>query len=483
LRPYLTTENRNRCKPPLPDREVVDMARRICATIPANQEAQATIEGWEQSIIDTWGKSDTPRTLPNSAFANCHPMLRQYVEWCTATNRRPQRELALGSGVAAMLALASRKIFGLYQGSKTYAHGYTLLLAESGEGKERPRECMLDLLRAAGTESEQTIGPENFTSPAAIFQAVALCKNRANCAIDEIGRILGHWKGGENDNNGAAGNLSALLTIYNNSKTRHWTPRGYAEVKKNIELHFPHLNILGSSVPTSVWDALGVESVGDGVLGRMLIFESPSDYVPLQDLPDNLDPPADLVALARDWNDFEPGGRFNGKKDETADPAMQPWRFDPEAELLFRTWINKIEQIRKESAKAQRPIWSRSVERASKLILANAIANGPRYGRIDYQSVAWGTALEEFLSRRILYQCTRWVAESKWENWVNRLVRAVQDSPEGHLTGRGVHFVLRNLRPTDRKAVLEDAVTSGRILREETLNAGPGRPAVTYKPA
>ncbi len=483
LASYLRAENVNRCQPPLPDREVLDMARRICASIPANQDAQATIEGWEQSITDTWSKSDTPRTLPASAFANCHPLMRQYVEWCTTTNRRPQRELALGSAVAAMLALGSRKVFSLFQGSKTYAHGYVLLLAESGEGKERPRECLLDLLRASGTESANSIGPENFTSPAAIFNAVASCGNRANCAIDEIGRILGHWRGGENDNNGAAGNLSALLTLYNNSKTPHWVPRGYADAKKNLELYYPHLTILGSSVPTSVWDALGVESVGDGVLGRMLIFEAPQEYVSLQELPDNTDPPADLVELGRAWNDYEPGGTFNGRADSKINPNMQPWRFDPEAELLFKTWIAKIESIRRESPKGHRPIWSRSPERAAKLILANSIASGPRYGRIDYQSVAWGTALEEFLSRRILYQCTRWVAESKWEAWVNRLVRASQDASEGFLTGRQVHYILRNLRPKERKDVLEDAIESGRILRVEVPNAGPGRPPFHYKPA
>lgn len=475
IRSYIAEMNRERCQPPLPFKEIAQMAESVAMNLDVNQLAQADAEGWEQMyVMHTQGTGEIPQRF----FDECHPTMQSYIKWCIATNSRPQPALALGSAIACMLALASRKIVGVSQaGFKTYSRGYVLLLVGSSEGKERPRECLIDVLSEAGSDTEKMLSPEDFTSPAAILEELVNCGGRMVSSIDEIGRVLWSWKNSPTDSSGASAIATLLMTVYNSSKRKLWKSRGYANVKNRRELVHPHLTVLGTSVPGYVWDALGVESIGDGLLGRMLMFEGEECVrMVYRNAEVSEDIPDDVLSMARDWNDYIPQGNYRNSS-----TFMQPWRYTDEAETAFRTWIDRVEDVRAAGPVGARAVWGRAPERAALLALANAVANGPKFETIDYDSIVWATGLEEHLTRRLLHQSMRWTAESDWEKMFNRVLRAVQDAKEGYITGSALWNLTRKMKPTERKMLQEDLINSGAIVAEMHKTGGK-KPETRYYP-
>src|SRR5690606_17034797 len=128
--------------------------------------------------------------------------------------------------------------------------------------------------------------------------------------IDEIGRLLATLK-----NPGKAAHLyniaTVLMQLYSASDSL-WIGDAYADTKKVKRVNQPHAVIYGTSVPESFWGSLTAENVSDGLLGRLLPFESSEGYVDPQ-RPQSIDPPPTLVEAVRWWLNLAPGGNLSSE--------------------------------------------------------------------------------------------------------------------------------------------------------------------------
>src|SRR5690606_9088908 len=119
--------------------------------------------------------------------------------------------------------------------------------------------------------------------------------------FDEIGRLLRTV-----GNPGASPHLYQIVTVlmklFSSSNTI-FQGDAYADVKKNQTIDFPNANVYGTTVPQSLFESLTKESLTDGFLSRMLIFEGDDDVSPRRI--ESCELPEETVSLIREWHCFE----------------------------------------------------------------------------------------------------------------------------------------------------------------------------------
>lgn len=282
-------------------------------------------------------------------------ILGEIIDYTLATSLYPQPELALAGAIALVATITGRKITDGY-GTRTNV--YVLGLAPSGSGKEQARRVNKELLFLAG--GENLIGPERIGSSAGLVSAIA-DQPSILFQLDEIGRLLATIK-----NPGKQAHpyniATVLMQIYGASDSL-WIGDAYADTKKVRRVNQPHAVIYGTSVPDSFWGSLTAENVSDGLLGRIMPFESADGYVDAVQ-PQQIEPPPELIDSIRSWLPFAPGGNLST---ENPQPLVVP--YSHAARERFDDHMAAICDRRKHEDQQTAALWSRSAGKAGKLAL------------------------------------------------------------------------------------------------------------------
>lgn len=416
IEPALQTTNTTRCSPPVSDLEVSRIAQSICRYEP-DQVTVALIEGWVQELFPEAGDTAAPSfSMPDPGPFPDH-LLRvpgivgAMCDYMNATAMRRQPVLALAASLTAFGALIGRKVRTEFDARSNL---YSIGICESAGGKNDARQAVKELMAAAG--ADEILGPEELGSDAGVISA--LTANPAQLfQIDEIGDLL-KAIGSQRAAPHLVGVVSTLLKLYTSANSV-FKGKAYADADRNPKLIQPHACIYGTTNPDIFWSAINADSISNGLLGRALLFVV-NDHRPARQKPAPRVTPPTLVEALRAWQLY---GYGSGNLTRTnPDPAVI--RKNAEAEEVFAA-LAALED-REFAALAHSPLrvlWGRTVQKADQLALIAACSRERDGAVIDRDIAQWAADVAVYTTRRMVWECCRYVSQNENEAKVKKVIR------------------------------------------------------------
>jgi len=467
IRETVQVVNRTRCQPMLNDEEVGKIAESAARFEPDFVEQSLIMSHFGGTDDDEHEPEPAAATFPGWVIDEMPHVMRDAYDWMIQTSIKPQPQLVLGALIALFGAAFGRKVRDDYD---TRTNIMVLALAPSGAGKEWPRQCNKRLLMEAGLD--EVNAPERIGSHAGIISSVDKHPIRL-FQLDEIGRLLATMRDPKASHLYNVGTV--LMQLYSSSNTL-WTGDAYADLAKVKRIDQPHVCVYGTSVPESLYGGLSPENLTDGLVGRLLVFQSmefPQRRKPRRD--DDYKAEQAITKLIQ-WRDFCPAepGNLEKLKPITASKT-------PEANERHEAYCDEINRRHGSEDNISSAIWSRAPEKAAKLALIHAcckeecLAGSDPQPDIGLDSVNWGIAIANYSTRLVLAAARNSVSGSRHEanlKWVFSVI-------DGEITANQLTRKTQRLRSKERAEILMDLRASGAI-EMVTLDTGK-RPKVVYR--
>ena len=96
---------------------------------------------------------------------------------------------------------------------------------------------------------------------------------------------------------------------------------------------------------------------------------------------------------------------------------------------------------------------------------------------IDGEAMQWACDLAEYLTQRILYAATDWVADSEFDKLQKEIIRQLKEAG-GSLNRSKLYAKTRHISRQLRQNLIQNLVETGQIY-EKTASTG-GRPSTTF---
>lgn len=452
----LQETNRERCQPPLSEDEVYKIAQSVSRYAPdaiASAEADGVV-CLDPDEIEPSDSPDDPGPFPKSLL-EVPGLMSAVMGFNLATAHKPQPELALAAAIALMSVLTGRTISDRY-GTRTNL--YILGVCKSGGGKENARKVNKDILTEAG--AEDMIGPEGLASHAGLFTAVNLYP-RLLLQLDEIGRMLRVLS-----NPSAAPHLSGIITVLMKMFTASNTTYigdAYADKERNRTIDQPHVCMYATTVPNSLYEGFSAESITDGFLGRILIFEA-TDHAPQRQKPAFMPIPQELIEQVRYWHQFNPCGMA-----EHVRPRPQIIEYDERAEEVFEALETEAYQHQIGDNEMIASLWTRTNEKARKLALIYACSESTQSPRVGVEAAQWACDLSRYLTRKLIHTASDWIAENPFDECRKKVLRIIKGAGTKGMTASQLCRKTQAIRKRDRDEILHNLLSSG-IVKQETIN-------------
>jgi len=392
-------------------------------------------------------------------------LIGDIVAYTLANSMYPQPELALAAAIALLSTITGRKV---KDRADTRTNLYVVGLCPSGAGKDEARKTNKRLLAAAG--ATDMIGPEDIASSAGLI--VQLDKNLTTLfQLDEMGRFIGYTQ------NPMAQHMQKvagyLLKLYSSANSI-MVGDAYADSKKVKTLHYPHCVVYGTSVPATFWESLTTSNVSEGLVGRMLVFDSFQGKTVLPRDNEVLDPPSSLVERVKWWVDYANTEAGNVVSKSNPCPRLLPR--SEEAEQRFREHRLAIAMRRPDDQNEEvSTLWSRTAEKTAKLAMIFACSRSACEfpGQITIDDMNLAVKLSNWVTRMMAQKVEDHVSESRYEFELKKLLRKIG-------SGCTLNQLTRKTQSIDkrqRESIIADLVSSGRVVCE--LKEGVTKPT-TY---
>ena len=378
-----------------------------------------------------------------------------------ATAPRPQPVLALAAAICLQAVLAARKVRD-ERGNRTNL--YCVGVAPSGAGKDHARKVNKNVLFASGLVEHE--GNEDLASDAGLVTAVE-AEPAILFQIDEFGRFL-RTIGDPKKAPHLFNVLTALMKLYSSADTI-FRGKAYAEKKRNKVVDQPCVGVYGTTVPEHFFESLTADSLSDGFIARLLVFEA--DSTPPRQRVRATPAPDDVVATARWWGDFKPGGNLRGEHPE---PAIVPATGDGGAVFDALAALVDAELVRDEVG---RSLWARAEEKACRLALVYACSANHEHPEIDRAAATWACELSEYLTRRMLFVAHEWVAEGLFDARQKRVLRIVRRAG-GRISRTALCRKTQWLTQRERQEVIDNLLETGQL--EQIVEKTATKPGVVY---
>lgn len=406
--------------------------------------------------------SEHPGRFPLEALRTAG-LLTDIVSHTLATSLYPQPELSLAAAISLLATITGRKVTDAF-GTRTNC--YVLGLDLTGAGKDHPRLKNKEYMLQVG--AQPMIGPERIGSHAGIIAHLAN-QPALLCQIDEMGKFLATCKDPKKSPH-LYNVTTVMMQLYSSSKSL-WVSDAYADIKRTKTINQPHLVVYGTATPDSFWQNLSSENISDGLIGRLMAFEGRGYEVEMQE-PVTTPIPETITEPLRWWMDFKPGvGNLSA---ENPTPRLIP--HTPEARARFMGHIKSINEKRRTEDPLRAALWSRSAEKVGKLALIHSCSRTYCLPEtITLEDVNWGILVVNWMTRRILMQCTDHVSENDVEARAKRILQIIGNR---RMSLNEITRKTQWMRPRERDDYLKNFTSCG-LLDMEVVPT-KGRPKIVY---
>jgi len=368
----------------------------------------------EVDLSDFMSDPKAPGPIPDELLS-VPGFIDEVMTYCMETSPYPNRVLAFAGALALQAFLAGRKIRDEFD---TRTNIYLLALADSGVGKNRPRQVNREICHQVGLAkclgdkfaSGEGLQDAMHAQPSMLFQT------------DEIDGVLRTINRAADSRHESIPNT--LLSFYTDSNSI--VPmRVRAGQQDSDTIDQPSLVLLGTAVPQFFYQSLSKEMLTNGFFSRLMILEANErgrgrrvKKLPL---------PASIVAVADCWAKLEPG---TGGNLQAFHPEPITVFGSPEAYAAIDEFWALADGNHMTAAEADREaektLWSRATERVCKLALIYAASENHYKPHISLASVQWARALVEWQMRRMLWMADRFVSDGEFHEDQQRVIRFLE---------------------------------------------------------
>jgi hypothetical protein len=378
---------------------------------------------------------------------------------------RPQPVFALAAALSAVGALIGRK----YETpSGVRSNLYCLCVGPSGCGKETPRSAIKKLFRAAGCP--ELASTEDIASDTAIVTSIKEHPSQI-FLLDEIGRFL---KTTSSTKNAYLYNVvTVILKMYSNANDV-FHGKKYGDASNNVKISNPNLCIYGTTVPETLYKGLTQESVDNGFLNRMFIFETGTPRPKRNPHLHIGEPPLEIVdqikALLKKPINSEPSGNIDHV--ENVKPKVVP--LSPEAMSIMDEFYDYIDEKRERMAERGQAdaIYTRTAQLALQVALIVAVGKNMDDPVIDEETISYSVNLANHMSEYMNYIVENFIANNETEHEVKRLEKIIHK--KGRISLSELTRLTQHLKGHERQDVLQTLEDSGLIYRAKDSQKNRG---------
>lgn len=430
-----------------------------------SEPTETLIEVADDIAADT---ANDPGPFPQDIFNRLSGFIAAVWRFSVETARCPQPELSLAAAIALMAVVCGRKV---RDRAGTRPGVYILGINISSSGKDHPRKVNKDILSAAGAEAESLFGPEGFASSAGLLRAV---KDHPSILfqIDEIGRMVVTMRDGANPHLYKIG--GELLKLYSSSNTTY-KGEAHADKKHDITIPYPCVTLYGTHTP-QLFDAVTMENVNEGLLGRFMLFEG-RGFVDSRDDVVEVPPPTEIVEWVKRWEAFKPLATL---PDTHGSPSILSYTDD--AQRRFRSHVKAIEEKRRRDNEGAAILWSRTAEKTAKLALLFAASRkvdpATDTMTITVEDVDLAVKVSNWTTRKMIFNVAERVSDNRTEALSKKVLRFFGSDPSKPTHHRAFTRAFRAVEGRVRDDILKTLIDGG--LLEWTKVKTSGRPATAY---
>jgi hypothetical protein len=379
-----------------------------------------------------------------------------------ATATRSQPLLALAAAICLQAVLVARKVRD-ERGNRTNL--YCVGVADSGAGKDHARKVNKNILFQAGLNDLE--GNEDLASDAGLVAAVEH-QPAILFQLDEFGRFL-RTIGDPKKAPHLFNVLGALMKLFSSADTV-FRGKAYADRKRNKVVDQPCVSLYGTTVPEHFFESLTGDSLNDGFIARLLVFEA--DATPPRQRAAEQPVPQPILEAARWWGDFKPGGNL---REEHPEPLVVPCT--DEAGERFDQLAAVVDTELAKPDGDGRSLWARAEEKACRLALVYACSANRQRPCVDANAARWACAVADYLTRRMLYLAHEWVADGLFDARQKKVLRIIRQAG-GEIGRRELSRRTQSLTQRERQEVIENLIETGEI--EVVVTPTATKPKVSY---
>jgi len=374
-------------------------------------------------------------------------------EWITDTNHVRQPILSLSAAIASVGMLLAHKI---QSPTGVRSNVYTVSIAYSGGGKERPRTCISALMRYA--EMSNCLN-ETPTAGTSIIDGLTRGKSKTIFQPDEFGKFYASISGiGKKVHESEIKRviLAAFSKANSSIQGRTFSSGSTGKIIPPVEIFQPCLCIHGSTTHDEFFDALGSGDTVDGFLNRFLMLISeiiePEEQEILVNniIPSNITNKIDNI-LVKYPKEFEP------------DYIPQVLPYSAEARIILDEFSVKVKKNRRESIEKKdrtTEAWVRCREIAIKLALICSAGKD----EITTEAMEWACGLSYWNSQQLVDIAQNKISDSEFHSNSNKVKNYIKSGVVSRkvLINQRFSKAMGGVKILD--AVLYDLIEGGTIL-------------------
>lgn len=405
-------------------------------------------------------KADKRPTLDQSVMQP-PGLLGDMVAFITETARYELPEVTLASCLAFSGMILGRRVRAI---DDTRPNLFCLSIAESGTGKNHPRQTIKRMMHQAGID----VPREGAASATGVAKMLARTPT-AVLQIDEAGLAFRAMKNPRSPQAELAGLLSELFT----SSNGFFSYRAYADSSNECPVDQPHLSINAITTEQQLYaGGFTHEDIEQGLFGRFLLFR-----------PENMDPeerfdievqrvPDSIVERIKSWWEFMPWDAVAGANLQPDHPEPMVVPFSESAKKRYREYAKAITTKMRDEDTFRKALWRRSKEKTSRLALVHAcMKDGHREGIvIDRDSMDWAIKLSNYSTRGMVCDMDNAMVESKYQADAKYVLDKI---PHSGIEKWRLNRKITKFRQKERDEIFADLLAIGQICTEEIKTGGP----------
>jgi hypothetical protein len=464
----LERTNQDRCRPPLPQREIERISASISRYEP-DQISVAVVENhFAQDRLDEPSPKETtsalvdPGLLPEELL-RIPGFVSEVMDHCLATAPYPNQVMAFCGALALLATLAGRKVC---DPGDNRTNLYLLGLAHSASGKDRPRKLNTEILHAVGMANQvagrfasgEGIQDALFTDPCMLFQT------------DEIDGMLQSINRARDARHESI--LGTLLMLYSSANSV-FPMRRKAGKESPGAIDQPHLVIFGTAIPNHYYEALSERMLTNGFFARMIILECGTRSAGQE--PRILPVPARVIEIAKWWVEYKPG--TGNLQDWHPVPRVVPHTEEAKKILIDTRHEAEAEYKRSEDQRdaVSTTVWGRVNEHARKLALLYSASENHENPVIGRAAAEWASTFTLHQTRRMLFMAKDFVADNPFHAMALKLLKMLRETPDGEMA----HSALLRRMKIDSKTFLALVTTLEQggelVIRSQSTSGRTGR--------
>lgn len=374
-----------------------------------------------------------------------------------------QQELALAAALSMMSLVIGRRFC---DSRGTRANLYCIGLAPSGSGKEHART--VNKMLCDEIFGDMRSCPDSIGSDTGLVRVAS--EREALFQIDEVAKFMS-----VNKTKGSpwlAKIAPTLLRLFTSSGSTMRMDE-LADAERSIDIEMPFVSVYGTSTVGGWWDSMDTESLVDGLVARLIVFEVSEAYPKMNKGSDQLSKPSKgLVNRLKAWAE---ASQSEGDLDGLLSPVEpKVIKHTDEAREISETYMEDVRDMMRDLAKGSARtaraesvggIWARAGEKVAKLALISACSrNSPDDDfLIEADDVRFAIKLVDATTARMISESAHRVSSSKAGKAVSDIHKLILNSKAAGITKETLIMATTDMGRRMRDDAVKDLTVSKSI--------------------